>query len=101
MTEAPEVKETREAAKRKILFVPCRTKEALHKWIRLFLNLDLPDCIVDPDSNSSPMDMVWECYSKAMNNDDKGFARVLYYASRDSFKTLGAAILEVLAVVHL
>lgn len=94
-------KKEQDALKRKILFVPCRTKEALHKWIRLFLDIDIPDCIVDPDSNSSPMDMIWECYSKAMNNDDPLFNRVLYYASRDSFKTLGAAILELLAVVHL
>lgn len=99
--EEQDQKETREAAKRKILFVPCKTKEALHKWIRLFIGLDIPNCIVDPDSTSSPMDMIWECYSKALNNDDKTFARVLYFASRDSFKTLCAAILEVLAVVHL
>jgi hypothetical protein len=83
------------------LFVTCRTKEALHKWILLFLDIDIPDCIVDPESNSSPMDMIYECYSKAIANDDPLFSRVLYYASRDSFKTLGAAILEVLAVVHL
>lgn len=94
-------KEEQEKLKRKLLFVTCRTKEALHKWILLFLDIDIPDCIVDPDSNSSPMDMIYECYSKAIENNDPLFSRVLYYASRDSFKTLGAAILEVLAVVHL
>lgn len=94
-------KSEQDALKRKILFVPCKSKQALHKWIRLFLGLDIPDCIVDPDSNSSPMDMIWEVYSKAFSNDDPDFVRVMYYASRDSFKTLGAAILEVLAVVHL
>jgi LAGLIDADG-like domain len=76
----------RDAAKRKILFVPCTSKEALHKWIYLFLGLDIPDCIVDSTSNSSPMDMIWETYSKALYNNDKTFNRVLYYASRDSFK---------------
>ncbi len=93
--------EEKEQQKRKILFVPCRSKEQLHKWIHFFLGLDVPNCIVDPDSNSSPMDMLWETYSKALANDDPNFNRVLYFASRDSFKTLGAAILEVLAVVHL
>ncbi len=100
-TKAKELRLKEDELKRKILFVPCKTKKALHKWIRLFLELDLPDCIVDSESNSSPMDMVWETYSNALNNKGEEFARVMYYASRDSFKTLGAAILEVLAVVHL
>jgi hypothetical protein len=91
----------RDALLRKICFVPCTSKEQLHRWIKIFLGLDLPDCIVDPESNSSPMDMVWETYSKAYRNDDPNFNRVLYYASRDSFKTLGAAILELLVVLHL
>jgi len=47
------------------------------------------------------MDMLWETYERAIKNDDPTFNRVLYFASRDSFKTLGAAILEVLAVMHL
>lgn len=101
LEKAKRLKQEQDALKRKILFIPCRSKEALHKWIQLFLGLDIPDCIVDPDSNCSPMDMIYECYSKAMANDDPMFNRVLYYASRDSFKTLGAAILELLAVVHL
>lgn len=90
-----------EAEKRRILFVPCETKEDLHKWIRIFLDFDMPNCVVDPDSNCTPMDMIWEVYDKCRRNDDPEFNRVLYYASRDSFKTLGAAILELLAVVHL
>src|SRR5262245_59641700 len=100
MADAPQRK-TRseiEEIKRKVCFVPCDTKEDLHNWIMLFLGLDLPDVIVDPDSNSCPMDMIWEVYSRARANDEE-FMNVLYYASRDSFKTLGAAILEVLAVV--
>lgn len=94
-------KDQKDAQKRKILFVPCTTKAQLHKWIRIFLQLDIPDCIVDPDSNCSPMDMIFEAYSKMLRNDDRSFNRVLYYASRDSFKTLGASILELLVVLHL
>lgn len=89
------------ALKRKIAFVPCTSKEALHKWIRLFFEFDVPNCIVDPESTSTPMDMVWECYSKGLANNDRSFTRVMYYASRDSFKTLCAAMLEVLVVIHL
>lgn len=91
---------TREQMLRKILFVPCTSKTQLHNWIQIFLGIDLPDGTVDPESNSSPMDMVWETYTKAHNNHPD-FNRVLFYASRDSFKTLGAAILELLVVLHL
>jgi hypothetical protein len=87
--------------RKRILFTPLETKEALHDWIELFLGLDIPDCIVDADSTSSPMDSIWEVYDKARKNDDPQFNFVLSYAARDSFKTLGAAILEVLMVAHL
>jgi hypothetical protein len=86
---------------RRALFVPCQTKEDLHRWIQIYLGLNLPDTVVDEESTSSPMDLIWEIYSKALANDDQNFSRVMSYASRDSFKTLGAAILEVLAVFHL
>lgn len=86
---------------RRALFVPCESKEDLHRWICIYLGLNLPDTVVDEESNCSPMDMIWEIYRKAIENDDENFSRVMAYASRDSFKTLGAAILEVLAVVHL
>jgi hypothetical protein len=92
---------TPEALKRQVLFVPCRDKQTLHRWIKVFLGLDFPDCIVDPESTSSPMDMLWEVYDHALKNNDPEFRRVLYFAARDSFKTLAAAALEVLAVFHL
>ena len=86
--------------RRRFLFRVCRSKEELHDWVLVYLGLDLPDCIVHADSNSSPMDMVWESYSKMLEGTDEEFLRVLYYASRDSFKTLGAAVIEVLALLH-
>lgn len=99
MSEEPT--QTLDEIKRALLFEPCTSKELLHRWIKTFLDLDMPDCIVDPESNCSPMDMIYEVYSKALANDDPEFDRVLYFACRDGFKTLAAAILEVLAVVHL
>jgi hypothetical protein len=83
------------------LFRPCETREELKQWLLAYLGLDLPDCIVDEDSNSTPLDMVWETYSKMRANDDPEFNRVLYFACRDGFKTLGAAAIEVLAITHL
>lgn len=86
---------------RRALFVPCFSKQDLHQWICVYLGLNFPDTIVDPESNTTPMDLIWEVYSKAMENTDESFSRVMSYAARDSFKTLGAAVLEVLMVLHL
>lgn len=57
--------------------------------------------MVDPESNCTPLQMVWETYSKMMLNDDPDFRRVLYYASREGGKTLAESVLEVLCMVHL
>ena len=75
-----------EELKRRILFTPCESKQALHDWIYVFLDIDLPDSIVDESSTSSPMDLLWEVYDHARKNDDPNFSRVLAYAARDSFK---------------
>lgn len=98
---AAEVLPTQDELMRRALFTPCETKEALARWIRVYLNLSLPDCTVSEESNSSPMDLIWELYDKARRNDDEEFSRVMAYANRGGFKTLGAAILEVLMVIHL
>lgn len=71
---------------RKLLFKTCESKEDLQRWTRIFLKVDLPDCIVSEESNSSPADLVWEIYSKSKDNNDEKFARVMAYASRGSFK---------------
>jgi hypothetical protein len=86
---------------KRLMFIPCDSKEALHRWIRVYLGINLPDCIVAEESNSSPMDLIWELYNKARLNNDENFSRVMAYASRGSFKTLGASILEILTVLHL
>lgn len=96
-----EVVQTEEEVLRRALFVPCETKEDLHRWVCIYLGLNFSDTIVDPESNCSPMDLIWEIYKKGRDNDDESFSRVMAYASRDSMKTLGAAALEVLAVLHM
>lgn len=85
--------------KRKYLFIPCKTKEELKNWIYVYLGLDYPDGRVDPASNSDPMSLVWELYSAATDTERR-WERLLGYASRFSFKTLSAAILELLFLVH-
>ncbi|WNM70314.1 terminase large subunit [Myxococcus phage Mx1] len=97
----------REAIERKALFTPCTSKAHLKLWIKRYLGIDLPDVIVcdddvtNPPSNSSPMDLIWEIYEKALDGTDEKAQEFLAYAARDSFKTLSASILEVLCLFHL
>jgi hypothetical protein len=103
MSEAPSESEI----KRKLLFVPCETKEHLRLWIKTYLNLDYDfDVICDdeqrhPPSNSTPLDLLWEIYSSAMDGKDPDKTFFLAYAARDSYKTLTSAVLEVLCLFHL
>lgn len=88
-------------AKLRLLFVECETREHLDHWIRTFLKIQFPSCTVTEESNSNPLDMVWEAYDRMRRNDMAGYARVMSYANRGGFKTLAAAVLEVLVVTHL
>lgn len=83
-------------------FKPCKSKADLHNWIIAYLDLDMPDAIIDPESNSSPMDMIWEVYNAAIWENDKlsEAAQFMFYSARAAFKTLSAAILELLMIVH-
>lgn len=103
MTEDPKQdQDPTEEELRLAIFEPPSTKEDLHDWIQFYLGIDYPGEVVDPDSNSSPMDMIWEVYSKLRESDPK-FSQALYYACRDGYKTLSASTLEtvVLAVLGL
>jgi hypothetical protein len=86
---------------RKALFVPCASKDDLRLWILVYLGLNIPDTVVDLDSTASPMDAIWEMYADALTGDLPEPKRLLAYGCRDGFKTLGAAIMEVLCIVHL
>jgi hypothetical protein len=97
----PDILPTHDELMRRAMFTPCETKEQLSRWIRVYLGIHFPDCTVSEESNSNPLDMIWEVYDKARKNDDESFSRVMAYAARGSFKTLGASVLEVLQVVHL
>lgn len=88
-------------AGRRTLFATCESEEDLSLWIQAYLGIELPNCTVSDESNSNPMALVWECYSRMKINDLEGFGRVLAYASRGGIKTLGASILEMLQVLHL
>ena len=89
-----------EQTRRRALFKLCETREELWSWVYTFLDLDLPGVIVDEDSNTTPLDIVWMCYRHFTVGDDE-MSRILFYASREGGKTLSEAVLETLVMVHM
>lgn len=90
----PEVLEKR----RRYLFNICESKEELHAFLKAFLKIDLPNYTVDENSNSNPMQFVWEVYNTMKTN--KGEKIHVVAASRNSAKTLTSAIIHFLGMVH-
>lgn len=87
--------------KKKILLTPCKTRAELKKWVKYFLNLDLPDVTVSRHATTNPLDVVWEMYDICVNkNNPEKIQELLYVASRGSGKTLGAAIAEFMIMLH-
>lgn len=80
--------------------VPFETPEQLKDWIFNFLDLDLPIGHIDPDSNSSPVDWLFEAYSTIRHNHGSDKPSFVVYAPREGYKTLACAALEVIAMVH-
>ena len=76
---------SKEELKRKAFLVKCKDKEALRVWVKTYLRVDLPTGTVDPVSNSSPLDLLWEVYT-AMETGNPDTTRFLFYAARDSGK---------------
>jgi hypothetical protein len=92
---------------RKLVLTPCSSKEGLRQWCRFYLKLDFPDQRIDADSTGSPLDSMWEVYYAGVNRiplkteDGEDARRVMWYASRDSYKTLGASVMELLFMLHM
>lgn len=85
---------------RQLLFTPCRDQAHFKAWVRQFLGLELPDCVVSEESTSNPLDAAWTFYDKMLKNDLVGFSQVMTYAGRGGFKTLSAAVLETMVLLH-
>ena len=74
----------------------------LKDWCLEFLDIDLPSSHVDPDSNSSPAEWMFEAYNTYRNNHgDEGRKQgFIVLSSRDSYKTLTESILSVILMCH-
>lgn len=83
-----------------ILLEPLESVDDLQNWMYVFLDLFFPKGTVYPNSTHGPADAMWRIYELMKTGDNMDIPQVCMLASRDSFKTLGAAALEVLCVLH-
>jgi len=82
-----------------IMFTLLDSKEELRHWVRAFLNLEIPEDSVDPDSTSSPLDAIWQIYEAFKRNDGKNPGYILM-SCREGMKTVSVSILEIILLLH-
>jgi hypothetical protein len=82
------------------MLLPLSSPLELKNWIVTFLGLDMPMGHIDPDSNSSPIEAMWEIYSAIKENKGETSPGFIMLSAREGYKTLSASILEVLMIIH-
>jgi len=79
---------------------PFDTPQEMRDWMLAFFNIDFPDGFVDDDSNSSPVDWMFEAYTSVRYNKGETAPVWIVYSSRDSYKTLSCSAFEVIVMIH-
>lgn len=76
------------------------TAEELQQWVLTYLDIWLPLGHIDPDSNSSPAEWIFDAYSTYRHNQGDIKPGFIILSSRDSYKTLSESILAVMLMAH-
>lgn len=90
----------KEKLKHNLILRPLESKEELQAWVYLFFDILFPMGVVCPDSTHGPVDAMWEIYRLMKTGESADCPQVCMLSSRDSYKTLNAAALEVLCMLH-
>lgn len=69
-----------------LMFLKLDSPQALKNWIMFFLGLDMPIGTVDPDSNSSPIDAMWEIYDNILHNRGDVTPGYIMLSARECYK---------------
>ncbi len=83
-----------------IMFTPLSSKAELKDWVRAFLNLEIPEDSVDPESTSSPLDAIWQIYHTFKTNTGNKNPGYILMSCREGMKTVSVSILEILLLLH-
>jgi hypothetical protein len=76
--------------------VPIGTIEQMHDWFHTYLDMDFPMGHIDPDSNSSPVEWMFEAYTLYRENRTAQIPGLIVLSSRESYKTLTESAFAVL-----
>lgn len=82
------------------LFRPLDSSQQLKDWAKLFLGLELPLEITDPESTSSPLDAIWRVYETFKFNKGDVNPGYILMSCREGMKTVSVSILEILLLLH-
>ena len=82
------------------LLEPLNSAEELRDWMHVYLDLYFPKGTVYPTSTHGPVEAMWRIYELMKTGENEHIPQACMLASRDSFKTLGAAALEILCMLH-
>lgn len=83
-----------------LMFQPLSSVEEIRDWIRFYLDLEIPIEITDPDSNSSPLDAIWQIYQVFKNNSGDVTPGAILLSCREGMKTVSVSLLEILLLLH-
>lgn len=83
-----------------VMFKPLNSAQELKDWILLFFGLDMPMGHIDPDSNSSPVEAMWEIYDTIKNNRGEANPGYIMLSAREGYKTLSSSMLETILMIH-
>src|SRR5277367_929467 len=83
-----------------LMLTPLESSDEVKDWARMFLDLELPLEITDPDSTSSPLDAIWQVYNTAKYNGGEANPGYILMSCREGMKTVSVAILELLLMLH-
>src|SRR5580698_4199179 len=83
-----------------LLFQHLNSAQDVKNWANLFLDLELPLETIDPNSNSSPLDAIWQVYNTFKTNSGNVNPGYILMSCREGMKTVSVAILETLLLLH-
>lgn len=79
---------------------PFESAQHLKDWCCTYLNMDFPLGHIDPDSNSSPAEAMYEVYANFRDDRYKDIPGYIWMSSRDSYKTLCESALAIAFMSH-
>jgi len=84
----------------KTFLIPFTNPVHMQNWIDNFLDVKLPLGHIDPDSNSSPIEAMFEAYVTYRDDKCLQVPGYIWLSSRDSGKTLCGSILNLILMIH-